>query len=292
MGQGGKTGWTAAGTIPALALALALVLGPASQGDATAAPATPVVEVKVDSYALVEAAPVREGFAAFRLEAAELQPTPRATDLLDAEIDTRFYALRRSVKRMLRREGIARDWSQSNRAGLSFGEELPRVAGLDGLAYAVEGELVVHGDRQVPLGLRLGGATDRRVRYAVGLMVADQVVMSESGELGADTPSAQWLVRVQPNGPDAAVPVRAVFAVQGVGDSVAERREAVAALSGGMISSADGRLAVAERAEPAAQWLVPLPAFLKPDQVATPAPEKAKPKKKKQKKSGGEHEGG
>jgi len=273
-----------------LALGLALVLGPAGKSGATAAPAAPVVPVGVDAYALVEAAPVREGFAIFNLEVANLQPVPRAADLLGPGDDPRLYALRRSVERMLRREGIARDWSRSNRAGLNFADEIARVVGADGLAYAVESELVVHGDRLVPLGLRLGGGPGHRVRYAIGLIVADQVVLTESGELGGAEPQAQWLVRLQPSGRDAAVPVRAVFAVQGEGETLEERRQAVAAVTAGMIASSDGRLAVAERAEEAAQWLVPLPAFLKPEQVGAPDGQKehkpAKSKKKQKKKAG------
>ena len=274
-------------------LGLILMLGSAGQGGATAASAGPEVSVQVSSYALVAAAPVPDGFAMFALEAAELQPTPRAGATLDPETDQRFYALRRSVERMARRQTIARDWSQSNRAGLNFGDEISRIAGLDGLAYAVEGELVTRVDRLVPLGVRLSGAAGHRVRYAVGLAVADQMVMIETGELGGSGPlQVQWMVQVRPSGPaDAAVPVRAVVAIQGEGASLDERRQAVATVSGGLISSADGRLAVSERGEGAAEWLAPLPAFLKPDQVAAPLTkaEKAAKKKQQKKKSAESH---
>ncbi|EPY01595.1 hypothetical protein [Magnetospirillum fulvum] len=261
----------------------------------TRAEDAPTVPVLVNQFTLVDRAPVRNGFAPFSIEATALLPAPRKRDSFTPTDDELFYPLRRTVERFLQRKEIARGWSHSNEASFNFGDEIARFPGADGLAYAVEGELVVHGETLVPLGLRLsappGGVL---LRYAVGIFVADQEVMAHEGVLDGTKRSADWMVRLHPNGPDAAVPVRAAFAVRAEGGSDEDRRRALASVAAAMIASSDGRLAVAERARDASEWLKPLPMYLKPEQVGDPALEKGgkpskPPKEKKEKAEGGGH---
>lgn len=269
-------------------LSLFAVCRPARAEDA------PTVPVQVNSFALVDRAPVRNGFAPFSIEATALLPAPRKRDSFTSTDDELFHPLRRTVERFLQRKEIARGWSHSNEAGFSFGDEIARFPGADGLAYAVEGELVVHGETLVPLGLRLSAPPGVLLRYAVGIFAADQEVMAHDGVLDGTTRSVEWMVRLHPNGPDAALPVRAAFAVHAEGGSEEDRRRALASVSAAMISSSDGRLAVAERARDASEWLRPLPMYLKPEQVGDSALEKggkpSKPsKEKKEKAEGGGH---
>lgn len=249
----------------------------------------PVVPVDVKSFALVDRAPVRNGFAPFSIEAVSLLPSPRKLDSFAPTEDEQFHPLRRTVERFLQRKEIARAWSHSNEAQFSFGDEIDRFPGADGLAYAVEGELVVHGEALVPLGLRLSAPPGVVLRYAVGMLAADQEVMAHEGVLDVGKRSVEWVVRLHPNGPDAALPVRAAFAVRAEGGSEQDRRRALASVSAAVIASSDGRLALAERARDASEWLKPLPMFLKPEQVVAPAPEKGgkSAKEKKAKAEGG-----
>jgi len=252
----------------------------------------PTISVQVNQFALVDRAPVRNGFAPFSIEATALLPAPRKRDSFTPTDDELFYPLRRTVERFLQRKEIARGWSHSNEASLSFGDEIARFPGADGLAYAVEGELVVHGETLVPLGLRLSAQPGVVLRYAVGMFVAEQEVMAHDGVLDATKRSADWMIRLHPNGPDAAVPVRAAFAVRAEGGSDEDRRRALASVAAAIIASSDGRLAMAERARDASEWLKPLPMYLKPEQVSNPAPEKGSkpskpPKEKKEKAEGG-----
>jgi len=260
----------------------------------TQAEDAPTIPVQVNSFALVDRAPVRNGFAPFSIEAIALLPAPRQRDSFTPTEDELFHPLRRTVERFLQRKEIARGWSHSNEASFSFGDEIARFPGADGLAYAVEGELVVHGEAMVPLGLRLSAPPGVLLRYAVGIFAAEQEVMAHEGVLDGTTRKAEWMVRLHPNGADAAMPVRAVFAVRAEGGSDEDRRRVLASVSAAMIASSDGRLAVAERARDASEWLKPLPMFLKPEQVAEPAPEKGAksskpPKEKKEKAEGGGH---
>ncbi|SEH24825.1 hypothetical protein [Magnetospirillum fulvum] len=249
----------------------------------------PAVPVDVKSFALVDRAPVRTGFAPFSIEAVSLLPTPHKRDSFTPTEDEQFHALRRTVERFLQRKEIARGWSRSNEASFSFGDEIARFPGADGLAYAVEGELVVHGETLVPLGLRLTAPPGVVLRYAVGMLAADQEVMAHEGVLDASKRTVEWMVRLHPSGPDAALPVRAAFAVRAEGGSEEDRRRALASVSAAVIASSDGRLALAERARDASEWLKPLPMFLKPEQVSDPALEKGgkPPKDKKAKAEGG-----
>jgi len=260
----------------------------------TRAEDAPTVPVQVNLFALVDRAPVRNGFAPFSIEATALLPAPRKRDSFTPTDDELFHPLRRTVERSLQRKEIARGWSHSNEASFSFGDEIARFPGADGLAYAVEGELVVHGETLVPLGLRLSAQPGVLIRYAVGLFVADQEVMAHEGVLDGTSRTAEWMVRLHPNGPDAALPVRAAYAVRAEGGSDEDRRRALASVSAAMISSSDGRLAVAERARDASEWLKPLPMYLKPEQVSDPGLEKGgkpskPPKEKKEKAEGGGH---
>ncbi|CCG40940.1 hypothetical protein [Magnetospirillum molischianum] len=254
----------------------------------------PIVPVHVDSFVMVDHAPVRDGFAPFSIEAIALLPAPRKRDSFTPTDDELFHPLRRTVERFLQRKEIARGWSHSNQASLNFGDEIARFPGADGLAYAIEGELVVHGETLVPLGLRLSAPPGVLLRYAVGIFAADQEVMVHEGVLDETTRKAEWMVKLRPNGPDAALPIRAAFAVRAEGGSDEDRRRVLASVSAAMISSSDGRLAVAERASDASEWLKPLPMFLKPEQVRDPALEKggkspkaAKEKKEKKAEGGG-----
>jgi hypothetical protein len=163
----------------------------------------------------------------------------------------------------------------------------------DGMVYSIEGELVVHGPAALPLGLRLGPSAavpGVRLRYAVGLMAADQVLFRTDGVLDGPTVSASWMLSLRPEGGDAAVPVRAVFAVRAEGDDPTACRQAMKGLSAAIIASSDGRVALAERAKDASEWLKPLPMYIPAAQLgAGPPPGKAEGKKADKKADGGGH---
>lgn len=263
---------------------------PASEASVSGAPLQ--IGVAVDNFTLVERAPVRNGFAPFTVEATGLLPAPRKRESFTPTEDEHFYTLRRTVERFLQRKEIPQGWLQTTEAKIAFDSELGRFRNPDGLAYAVEGELVVRGGTPIPLGLSLNAPPDGTVlRYSVGLMVADQVMMMREGMLDQTTRTAKWMLALRPSGADAAIPVRAVFAVRAEGDDPAANRKALAAVTATLISSSDGRPAVAERANDASEWLKPPQVFLKPGQVPgdTKAEKEGKAAKAEKKAEGGAH---
>ncbi|WP_173983599.1 hypothetical protein [Magnetospirillum sp. SS-4] len=262
-------GLAAAGSETAAATAAQKTAPPPSASAAAPLPAS----VVVDNYALVERAPVRNGFAPFTIEATGLLPAPRKRESFTPTEDERFHSLRRTVERFLRRKEMPKGWFQSNNASIPFGSELGRLRSPDGVAYAVEGELVVRGTGAVPLGLKLTAPADGvPLRFSCGLIIADQVVLMKEGLLDGASRAVGWMVSLRPNGPDAAIPVRAVFAVRAEGSDAEANRKSLAAISALMTASSDGRPATAERSADAAEWLKPLPTFLRPGQVPGTAP--------------------
>jgi len=274
-----------------LAFAAALAAAPAAAADP---PAPVVAPLSVSAYTLVERAPVRAGFAPFVIEAYPLLPAPRKRDDYTPSEDQVLYPLRRSVERVTSRKESAIGWSRSTEASVSFASEAERFPlTADGMVYSIEGELVVHGPAALPLGLRLGPSAavpGVRLRYAVGLMAADQVLFRADGVLDGPTLSAVWMLSLRPEGGDAAVPVRAVFAVRAEGDDPTACRQAMKGLSAAIIASSDGRVALAERAKDASEWLKPLPMYIPAAQLgAGPPPGKAEGKKADKKAEGGGH---
>lgn len=259
---------------------------------AAAAPATvaaPITaDVSVANFALVERAPVRNGFAPFSIEATGLLPAPRKRESFTPSEDEHFYTLRRTVERFLQRKEVAVGWSKSNEASIAFGTELSRFRAPDGLAYAVEGELVVRGNSPIPLGLTLTAPADGpTLRYSAGLIIADQVVMMKEGVLEPGHRKEGWMVSLRPSGEDAAIPVRAVFAVRAESNDPEINKKTLAAVIGLLTSSSDGRAATAERPTDAAEWLKPLKVFVRPGQIpGGPGEGHAKPDKKAEKKGG------
>ncbi len=244
---------------------------------AAASAAAPLpASVSVDNYVLVERAPVRNGFAPFTIEATGLLPAPRKRENFTPSEDEHFHSLRRTVERVLQRKETAKGWHQSNDAKIAFGSELARFRSPDGLAYAVEGELVVRGTSAIPLGLRLTAPSDGvPLRYSCGMIIADKVVLMQEGVLDGANRSVGWMLSVRPNGPDAAIPVRAVFSVRAEGSDAEANRKSLEGISALMTASSDGRPATAERATDAAEWLKPMPTFLRPGQVPGGPPPKA-----------------
>ena len=272
-------------------------MAPCAQSHAAppAADAPLQARVSVNDFILVDRAPVRNGFGPFSIEATGLLPAPRRRDDFTPTEDDHFYTLRRTVERFLLRKEIPVDWASSALARIGFGTELGRLHDPDGIAYAVEGELVVRGTSVIPLGLSLTAPADGTVlRYSVGLMVADQTVMMKEGLLDQATRSAHWMVALRPSGGDAALPVRAVFAVraEGGGDP-ATNLKTLGAVEAILTSSSDGRPAASERSNDASEWLKPPEVFVKPGQVPGQGSEDAKPehggKTDKKPESGGHH---
>ncbi|OAN44786.1 hypothetical protein A6A04_08185 [Paramagnetospirillum marisnigri] len=279
--------------ILAFSLALTVLAATASPSWAAApapspspTPATPSgpvqASVSVENYALVERAPVRNGFSPFSIEATGLLPAPRKRENFTPTEDEHFYTLRRTVERFLQRKEVAVGWSRSNDATIAFSSELSRLRNADGIAYAVEGEMVVRGNSPLPLGLSLTAPADGPVmRYSAGLIIADQVVLMREGVLEPGSRKAGWMVSLRPSGEDAAIPVRAVFAVRAEGSDSEANRKALAAVSALLTSSSDGRAAVAERPTDASEWLKPMKVFVRPGQIPGAAAAPAKGDKKK-----------
>jgi hypothetical protein len=266
--------------ILAVGLALAAAALPAwandSHGEAHAAPVAPAksgapldASVRVDEFALVERAPVRNGFAQFTIEAVGLLPMPKKRESFTPSEDEHFYTLRRTVERFLRRKENPVGWSRANDAKVTFDQELGRLKGTpDGIAYAVEGELVVRGTSALPLGLAITAPPgDLPLRYSAGLIVADQVVMMKEGLLDAASRNVKWMVALRPSGADAAIPVRAVFALRAEGEDADANRKALSATTALLVSSSDGRPATAERNNDASEYLKPPQVFVKAGQV-------------------------
>lgn len=263
---------------------------PAAQAVGRAAIVGPAIStaVAVDSFALVERAPVRTGYGLFTVEATNLLPAPRKRENFTPSEDEVTYPLRRTVERFLQRKEIPKDWSRTNEATFSFKSELDEFPKADGIAYAVEGELVVKGTKPIPVGASLSApAGGPPLRYAVGLMAAGQMLMLKEGVLDGSDRRVGWMLSLRPNGPDAAIPVRAVFAVRAEGEDEAARRAALAGISATLNASSDGRAAVAERTEDAAEWLKPMQVFVRPDQVAAKDQPKGDKKDEKKEKKGG-----
>jgi hypothetical protein len=268
-------------------IAMGVLLAPATGWCSEGGPVQ--ASVSVDNFALVERAPVRNGFAPFTIEATGLLPASRKRESFTPTEDEHFYTLRRTVERFLQRKEIPQGWSQSSEAKIAFDSELGRFRAPDGLAYAVEGELVVRGNSAVPLGLSLTAPADGiPLRYSAGLIIADQVVMMQEGLLDPTHRTVRWMVSLRPSGTDAAIPVRAVFAVRAESDDPEVNRKSLTAVTATLTSSSDGRPAMAERANDASEWLKPTPVFLKPGQG--PGDTKgAKPAKAEKKAEGGGH---
>lgn len=244
--------------------------------------------VAVDSFALVERAPVHAGYGLFTVEATNLLPAPRRRENFTPPEDEVTYPLRRTVERFLQRKEIPKGWSRTNEATFSFKSELNEFPTADGIAYAVEGELVVKGTKAVPVGASLSApAGGPPLRYAVGLMAAGQMLMLKEGVLDGTDRRVGWMLSLHPNGPDAAIPVRAVFAVRAEGEDEAARHAVLAGISATLNASSDGRAAVAERTEDAAEWLKPMQVFVRPDQVAAKDQPKGDKKDEKKEKKGG-----
>lgn len=252
---------------------MAIVLAATASSARAVEPAV-VAPVSVGTYALVERAPVPSGFAPFVIEAGGLLPGPRKREDFTPTEDQLTYPLHRTAERMMGRKDSPIGWSRSPEASFSFATEFDRFPPTnEGMVYAVEGELALHGNGAIPLGLRLSRAAgDGRVplRYSVGLIVADQILMTRDGVLEDPGKSVVWMLSLRPDGPDAAVPVRAVFAVRAESDDVEAGRRALKGLSAAIVASSDGRVAVAERAKDAAEWLKPLPMYLHPEQMGAP----------------------
>jgi hypothetical protein len=249
----------------------ALAAGTAESHATTAPPpgAPIVAPVAVDSYTLVERAPVGDGYGIFTIEATRLLPAPlKREDFTPTETD-HFYTLRRTVERFLLRKEIPVGWSNSNEATFSFKNELSRFPHADGLAYAVEGELVIHGRKSIPVGATLVAPGDGSVlRYSIGIMAADQTLLMKEGLIDGPKRKVGWMLSLRPNGPDAAIPVRAVFAVRVESGDEAAKQATLAGISATLNASSDGRAAIAERANDASEWLKPMEVFMRPDQVA------------------------
>lgn len=280
-----------------LALMAMAVLAPgagAAESQAAAAPAKAVpgvpvaVTVAVENFALVEKAPVAGGFGIFTIEATGLLPAPRKRESFTPTEDEHFYTLRRTVERFLLRKEIPRGWTRSNEATFSFRNELARFPRTDGIAYAVEGELVVHGAKPIPVGVTLAAPPDGTVlRYSIGIMAANQTLMMQEGVIDGPSRKVGWMLSLRPSGPDAAIPVRAVFAVRAEGGDEASQRAALEGVTATLNASSDGRAAVAERANDASEWLKPLQTFMRPDQVAGKGGAKEEKKDDKKEKKGG-----
>ena len=290
-----KAGWIAVGVLIApLAVWASDSHAPPAPPDshdshAASADNGPVqASVSVDNFTLVERAPVRNGFAPFSIEATGLLPAPRKRESFTPSEDEHFYTLRRTVERFLQRKEIPQGWSQSNTAKIDFSSELPRFRSPDGLAYAVEGELVVRGNSPIPLGLILTAPPDGApLRYSLGLIVADQVILMKEGLLDTTNRTARWMVSLRPSGADAAIQVRAVFAVRAESDNAETNRKSLSAVVASLTSSSDGRPAVAERANDASEWLKPAPMFLKPGQISGAEAKGGHAPAKEEKKKGG-----
>jgi hypothetical protein len=271
LAQGAQAAESMAATIPA-----ATVLGP------------PIAtSVAVENFALVDKAPVSNGFGLFTIEATGLLPAPRKRESFTPTEDEHFYTLRRTVERFLLRKEIPRGWTNSNEASFSFMNELARFPRADGIAYAVEGELVLHGTKPIPVGVTLsappGGMT---LRYSIGIMAANQTLLMKEGVIEGATRKVGWMLSLRPSGPDAAIPVRAVFAVRAEGGDEAAQRTMLEGVSAVLNASSDGRAAVAERAKDASEWLKPMQVFVRPDQMAGQPPAKGDKGDKKEKKGG------
>ena len=144
----------------------------------------------------------------------------------------------------------------------------------------------MRGNSPIPLGLILTAPPDGTpLRYSLGLIVADQVVLMKEGLLDQTNRTARWMVSLRPSGADAAIQIRAVFAVRVEANSPEATGKSLSAVTATLTSSSDGRPAVAERANDASEWLKPAQLFLKPGQVpgagATGGHAPAKEEKKK-----------
>ena len=298
MGRKGRlTTMVALGFLTAIPQGLGAESHAATAAHAPAAPAAtagPIqAAVVVNDFTLVDRAPVRNGFGLFSIEAVGLLPSPRKRESFTPTEDEHFYTLRRTVERFLQRKEIPIGWSRSNEAGFSFGNELAHLRSGDGIAYAVEGELVVRGNSPIPLGLSLKAPADGMpLRYSAGLMVADQVVAKTEGLLDEGNRRMTLMVAMRPNGPDAAVPVRAVFAVRAESGDAEAQRKSLAGITAALTASSDGRSAVAERSNDASEWLKPPQVFVKPGDVATGGHGEEKDKKDKKDKKAEKAEGG
>lgn len=262
---------------------------------ATAPPPGPVITapLSVNSYALVERAPVSTGFGIFSIEATNLLPAPLKRDDFTPTEDDQFYTLRRTVERFLYRKEIPVSWSNSNEATFSFKTELSHFPRADGIAYAVEGELVVRGSSPIPVGATLVAPADGSVlRYSIGIMAADQTLMMQEGVINGPNRKVGWMLSLRPNGIDAAIPVRAVFAVRVESGDPAAKAATLAGISATLNASSDGRPAIAERAKDASEWLKPLEVFMRPDQVAGKEGGHGGEKKEQGKEKGKEKKGG
>jgi hypothetical protein len=245
-----------------------------------------VASVAVENFALVDRAPVANGFGIFTIEATSLLPAPRKRESFTPTEDEHFYTLRRTVERFLLRKEIPRGWTRSNEATFSFKNELARFPQADGIAYAIEGELALHGTKPIPVGVTLAAPPDGTIlRYSIGIMAANQTLMMKEGVIEGANRKAGWMLSLRPSGPDAAIPVRAVFAVRAEGGDLAAQRAALEGVSATLNASSDGRAAVAERTNDAAEWLKPMQVFMRPDQV-TPKGGKDAKEEKKEKKGG------
>lgn len=255
---------------------------------AKSVPGAPIpASVAVENFSLVERAPVSNGYGIFTIEATTLLPAPRKRESFTPTEDEHFYTLRRTVERFLLRKEIPRGWTRSNEATFSFKNELARFPHVDGIAYAVEGELVLHGAKPIPVGVTLvappGGIV---LRYSIGIMAANQTVLMKEGVIDGPNRKVGWMLSLRPSGPNAAIPVRAVFAVRAEGGDEAAQRAALEAVVATLNASSDGRAAVAERANDAAEWLKPVQVFMRPDQVSGKGGGKEAKDDKKEKKGG------
>ncbi len=243
--------------------------------------------VAVENFALVERAPVANGYGIFTIEATNLLPAPRKRESFTPTEDQHFYTLQRTVERFLLRKEIPRGWTRSNEATFSFKNELARFPRADGIAYAVEGELVLHGTKPIPVGVTLVAPSDGSVlRYSIGIMAANKTLMMKEGVIEGANRKVGWMLSLHPSGPDAAIPVRAVFAVRAEGDDEAAQRAALEGITATLNASSDGRAAVAERTTDASEWLKPMQVFMRPDQVPGKDGGKNAKDEKKEKKGG------
>lgn len=280
-------------------LAFAMTAGPgfqaqAAESQAATAPAKGVpgapvaASVAVENFALVDKAPVANGYGIFTIEATSLLPAPRKRESFTPTEDEHYYTLRRTVERFLLRKEIPRGWTRSNEATFSFKNELARFPRTDGIAYAVEGELVLHGTKPIPVGVTLSAPPgDTVLRYSIGIMAANQSLMMKEGVIEGPNRKVGWMLSLRPSGPDAAIPVRAVFAVRAEGGDEASQRAALEGVTATLNASSDGRAAVAERANDASEWLKPVQAYMRPDQVAGKGGGKDEKKDDKKEKKGG-----
>ncbi|EME71986.1 hypothetical protein H261_00365 [Paramagnetospirillum caucaseum] len=283
-------------SMAAAAVVAAFSLAPGANGAESHAATTPAkggaaspiaVSVAVENFALVEKAPVSGGFGIFTIEATALLPAPRKRESFTPTEDEHFYTLRRTVERFLLRKEIPKGWTRSNEATFSFKNELARFPRADGIAYAIEGELVLHGAKPIPVGVTLAAPPGGVVlRYSVGIMAANQTLLTKEGVIDGPNRKAGWMLSLRPSGPDAAIPVRAVFAVRAEGGDEAAQRAALEGVTATLNASSDGRAAVAERANDATEWLKPLQTFIRPDQVTAKGGGKEAKDDKKEKKGG------